>query len=110
MTTADLLVEQREKTQPMQENERQLLFREEEAGHLHQQWQEIQGAFVDEPRSAVKRADELVASTIKRLTEMFSEERGRLEGEWSRGDNVSTEDLRIAMQRYRTFFDRMLKV
>jgi hypothetical protein len=110
MSTTELLAEQREKTPRQEENQQVLLFGEEEARNLREQWRQIQGAFVDEPRSAVKRADELVANTIKRVAETFSEGRGRLESEWSRGDDVSTEDLRVAMQRYRAFFDRMLKV
>jgi hypothetical protein len=65
---------------------------------------------VDEPRRAVERADELVAQVIKRLAESFAQERSKLEGQWGRGDNVSTEDLRVALQRYRAFFDRLLNV
>jgi len=65
---------------------------------------------VDEPRRAVERADELVAEVIKRLADSFAHERSRLEGQWGRGDNVSTEDLRVALQRYRAFFDRLLNI
>jgi hypothetical protein len=71
-------------------------------------WNSIQIKFVDEPRGAVKEADTLVAGMIRRMTELFANERSGLEQQWSRGDNVSTEDLRIAMQRYRSFFDRLL--
>ena len=52
----------------------------------------------------------LVASLMKKLAEGFANERERLEKQWDRGDNVSTEDLRIALQRYRSFFDRLLKI
>jgi len=69
-----------------------------------------QTAFVDEPRSAVEQADGLVAAAMKRLAEVFAEERSRLEQQWDRGDNVSTEDLRIALQRYRSFFQRLLSI
>ena len=62
------------------------------------------------PGSAVEQADGLVASAMKRLAEVFAEERSRLEQQWDRGDNVSTEDLRIALQRYRSFFQRLLSV
>ena len=55
-------------------------------------------------------ADGLVAEVMKRLAETFAEERSKLEGQWSRGDNVSTEDLRLALQRYRSFFDRLLSM
>jgi len=67
-------------------------------------------SFVDEPRRAVEQADNLVAVTMKRLAEMFAEERARLEGQWDRGDNVSTEDLRLALRRYRSFFGRLLSM
>ncbi len=65
---------------------------------------------MDEPRQAVERADELVAEVIKRLADSFARERSQLEGQWGRGDNVSTEDLRVALQRYRAFFDRLLNI
>ena len=70
----------------------------------------MQTAFVDEPRRAVEQADGLVASAMKRLAEVFAEERSKLEKQWDRGDNVSTEDLRVALQRYRSFFQRLLSV
>ena len=66
--------------------------------------------FVDEPRRAVEEADGLVASAMKRLAEVFAEERSKLETQWDRGDQVSTEDLRIALQRYRAFFQRLLSI
>ena len=71
-------------------------------------WQTIQVAFVDEPRRSVKEADQLVADLMGQLAKSFSEERTRLESQWDRGDDVSTEDLRIALQRYRSFFERLL--
>ena len=86
------------------------LFQESEVGEFRSRWGSIQTAFVDEPRRAVEDADNLVASVMKRLAEGFANERSRLEGHWDRGDNVSTEDLRVALQRYRSFFDRLLKV
>lgn len=86
------------------------LFAGDETEHFRSRWHDIQGSFVDEPREAVKKADELVASTIKRLAEVFAEERNRLESDWSRGEDVSTEDLRQALRRYRSFFDRLLSV
>jgi hypothetical protein len=61
-------------------------------------------------RKAVEQADGLVASAMKRLAEVFADERSNLEKQWDRGDNVSTEDLRVAFQRYRSFFDRLLSV
>lgn len=86
------------------------LFPSNELDSLRTRWKEVQTAFVDEPRKAVEQADGLVASAMKRLAEVFAEERAGLEKQWDRGDSVSTEDLRVAMQRYRTFFDRLLSV
>jgi hypothetical protein len=86
------------------------LFSESEVGDFRSRWGNIQTAFVDEPRRAVEDADNLVASLMKKLAEGFANERSRLEQQWDRGENISTEDLRIALQRYRSFFDRLLKV
>jgi hypothetical protein len=86
------------------------LFSQEEAGNLRTKWDAIQVGFVDEPRRAVENADSLVAMAMKRLAEQFTEERSRLEGQWDRGGDVSTEDLRIALRRYRSFFGRLLSV
>lgn len=71
-------------------------------------WDSIQAGFVDEPRRAVEEADALVAELMQRLAETFSNERKGLEGQWDRGEDVSTEDLRVALTRYRSFFDRLL--
>jgi len=86
------------------------LFPEKEAKDFHSRWTDIQTGFVDEPRRAVEQADALVAEVIKRLANSFAEERSKLEGQWGRGDDVSTEDLRVALRRYRSFFDRLLNV
>jgi len=86
------------------------LFPGNDAEALRRRWSEIQGTFVDEPRRAVEQADGLVAEAIKKLAEMFAAERDRLEGQWARGDHVDTEDLRQALQRYRSFFTRLLAV
>jgi hypothetical protein len=86
------------------------LFSSEEANNLRARWDSIQVAFVDEPRKAVEDADSLVAATMKRLAEVFAEERQKLEHQWDRGDNVSTEDLRQALRRYRSFFSRLLSI
>jgi hypothetical protein len=71
-------------------------------------WEQVQTRFVDEPRGAVEDADSLVASVMKELAEGFAQERERLEGQWGRGEDISTEDLRVALQRYRSFFQRLL--
>jgi len=86
------------------------LFSESEMGDFRSQWSKIQTGFVDEPRRTVEDADKLVAAVMQRLAEGFASERSGLEKQWDRGDNVSTEDLRLALQRYRSFFDRSLKL
>ena len=86
------------------------LFSPEEAKDFRARWDAIQVGFVDEPRQAVRQADSLVAGAMKRLAEMFAAERAKLEGQWDRGDDVSTEDLRLALRRYRSFFGRFLSV
>lgn len=68
----------------------------------------MQSAFVDEPRKAVEEGDKLVATVMRRLAEGFANERSNLENQWARGGDVSTEDLRLALRRYRSFFDRLL--
>jgi hypothetical protein len=86
------------------------LFPTGEADTFRSRWMEVQTGFVDEPRSAVEQADTLVAEMMKRLATVFADERGKLEEQWSRGDDISTEDLRQALRRYRSFFDRLLSV
>lgn len=75
---------------------------------LRKQWDGVQAAFVDDPRSAVQQAHSLVGSLVDELTKTFASERNTLEGQWNSAGNVDTEALRIAMQRYRNFFDRLL--
>jgi hypothetical protein len=82
----------------------------DETGRFRSRWDTVQTGFVDEPRQSVKQADSLVAEVMQRLAEVFADERGKLEEQWSRGDDVSTEDLRIALRRYRSFFDRLLSM
>ena len=86
------------------------LFTESEMGDFRSQWSKVQTGFVDEPRRTVEEADKLVAAVMQRLAEGFANERSGLEKQWDRGDNVSTEDLRLALQRYRSFFDRLLNL
>ena len=73
-------------------------------------WRDIQGGFVDEPRAAVEKADQLVAQLMQRLAQSFSEQRKNLEKQWDASEKISTEDLRIALTRYRSFFERLLSV
>ena len=86
------------------------LFSESEMGDFRSQWSTVQTGFVDEPRRTVEEADKLVAAVMQRLAEGFANERSGLEKQWDGGDDVSTEDLRVALQRYRSFFDRLLKL
>jgi hypothetical protein len=86
------------------------LFAERDTTELRNRWSDVQTGFVDEPRRAVEQADTLVAEVMKRLAESFAAERATLEKQWDRGDNVTTEDLRLALQRYRSFFDRLLTI
>jgi hypothetical protein len=96
--------------QSVAEEERHPLFAEPETARFREEWNAIQIGFVDEPRRSVEKADALVASVIQRLATSFSEEKNRLEGLWDRGEDVSTEDLRLNLRRYRSFFDRLLNV
>src|SRR5215216_5496634 len=101
---------ERDETKRKSGDDAATLFPDNEAKDFRARWTEIQTAFVDEPRRAVEQADALVAEVIKRLASSFADEHSKLEGQWGRGDNVSTEDLRVALQRYRAFFDRLLSV
>jgi hypothetical protein len=84
------------------------LFPADEAERFEARWMDIQTAFVDEPRQAVEQADALVADLMQRLASSFAAERQGLEAQWDSGDDVSTEDLRVALKRYRSFFGRLL--
>ena len=88
------------------------LFDEAAGRNLRARWMTIQTEFVDEPRDAVQKADSLVAEVLRSLTDTFAREREELEAGWSGGDGsdreISTEDLRLAIQRYRNFFNRLL--
>lgn len=86
------------------------LFDSNEAADLRTRWEKIQISFVDEPRESVAQADQLVATVIQRLAEIFAAERNKLENEWAKGDSVTTEDHRNALRRYRSLFDRLLSV
>jgi len=90
------------------ETDREPLFEAADRDRFGESWTTVQAAFVDDPRDAVKEADTLVAELMQRLAETFSAERSRLESQWDNDEDVSTEDLRIALQRYRSFFDRLL--
>jgi hypothetical protein len=86
------------------------LFADADVKDYRSRWSNIQTAFVDEPRKAVEDADALVKSVLNNLSEVFTRERQTLANQWERGSDVSTEDLRITLRRYRSFFDRLLNV
>jgi hypothetical protein len=86
------------------------LFDEHAANELRMQWEEVQTGFVDDPRGSVAQADQLVAATLKEIANAFAQERIKLEQQWDHGDAISTEDLRVILQRYRAFFHRLLSI
>ena len=86
------------------------LFAGEEGNRFRGRWESVQVGFVDEPRRAVEEAEHLVGEMMKRLQETLAEERSVFERRWQRGEDVSTEDLRQGLRRYRAFFDRLLTV
>jgi hypothetical protein len=86
------------------------LFSPEETTQLRTRWESVQASFVDEPRRAVEEADGLVRQVMDRLTDGFTHQRERLEQEWDNRDDSSTEDLRVALRHYRSFFDRLLRL
>jgi hypothetical protein len=86
------------------------LFPSARSSELRGRWQELQARFVDDPRETVEEADALVAELLQELARGFSEARSGLERQWSEGEDVSTEDLRVTLRRYRSFFERLLAV
>jgi hypothetical protein len=86
------------------------LFHDEELQGFRPRWDQVQASFVDEPRLAVEQADGLVANMVKRIAEEFSTARADLERQWDTGGDVSTEELRQVLRRYRSFFNRLLPI
>ena len=84
------------------------LLPDDRTSGYRERWDGIQSRFVDDPRSSVEQADKLVIEIVQDLQTTFGSERQALENQWQSGDDVQTEDLRVALQRYRTFFDRLL--
>jgi hypothetical protein len=97
-----------EVTEPARDGDEPALLGEDEGAQLVTRWEAVQVTFVDDPRRAVEEADGLVAHVMQQLADGFARERETLEGQWTRGEDVSTEDLRVALQRYRSFFQRLL--
>jgi hypothetical protein len=88
----------------------EMLFAGDDVADLRARWAGVQAAFVDNPKDCVQQADHLVSDVVEQLTHGFAEARSRLEEQWSRGQEASTEDLRLALMHYREFFDRLLAV
>jgi hypothetical protein len=86
------------------------LMADDAATAFRDRWQDVQADFVDDPQNAVERADALVAEVMQQLAQEFARERQGLEKQWSGGGEASTEDLRLALQRYRSFFTRLLTI
>lgn len=86
------------------------LFESHEAEQLRIHWLEIQSRFVDNPNACLKDADELIAHVTENIISTLSDKRRTLQGQWQSGDQVSTEDLRFALKRYRSFFNRLLSL
>lgn len=100
--------QQREQQRAAESEPRPQLLAPGDRETMTTRWREIQADFVDHPRQAMQDADALVAGLMQQLAQTFAQERQQLEGQWSRGDDVSTEDLRVSLQRYRAFFERLL--
>jgi hypothetical protein len=98
----------RARTDATDADRRSVLFDESDSGRLRSRWDEVQTEFVDSPQQAVQDADALVAELMQHLAETFAHERDTLEQQWVRGEDVTTEDLRVALTRYRSFFERLL--
>jgi len=84
------------------------LFEPDELNQVIRKWRDIQADFVDQPKRAMQEADELVSELIDRLTRTFADQREQLEARWGNSESVSTEDLRMELQRYRSFFERLI--
>jgi hypothetical protein len=91
-------------------SDEEVLFADDELADLRARWTAVQAAFVDDPKQCVEKADSLVTDLVDQLTSGFAHARSRLEEQWARGEEASTEDLRVALMHYREFFERLLAV
>jgi len=113
LTTADLLAVTEipmAQRQTGEEGQLAALFLPDVAKDFRSRWDAVQISFVDDPRLAVQQADELVAQVMKSLAETFSSERTKLEAQVDLTDKASTENLRLVLRRYRSFFERLLSL
>ena len=102
--------QQEQRTEAEQREDDRELFDDSELQSYRGRWEQVQSDFVDEPREAVQKADDLVSDLVEKLTSGFAQTRSGLEEQWKKGEEASTEDLRVALTRYRAFFQRLLKV
>jgi Lon protease-like protein len=102
--------QQGQKTEAEQQDGDRELFGDDDLQSFRARWEQVQNEFVDEPRETVQKADDLVSDLVERLTSSFADARSGLEEQWKKGEEASTEDLRVALTRYRAFFQRLLKV
>ena len=86
------------------------LFTPELTNDFRTRWNAVQSSFVDDPRDAVRHGDELVAQVMKTLADSFASERAKLEAQFEKTDQTSTEAMRVAFRRYRSFFERLLSL
>jgi hypothetical protein len=115
MSEKSIATAEPEKAAPVVDRERHdsrrvALFDAEQAERLRGRWHDTQTALVDDPRAAVQRADALVAEVVQALSAAFTRQRETLERQMDGKDTMTTEDLRLALQRYRSFFDRLLSL
>jgi len=88
----------------------EVLFADDDLAELRARWAAVQASFVDDPKDCVQKADVLVSDLVEQLTSGFADARSHLEEQWARGEEASTEDLRVALMHYREFFQRLLAV
>jgi hypothetical protein len=108
-TTQDDVVQQKP-AETQQDEGAAPLFTGEEVDRFRTEWRGLQSDFVDSPRDAVQHADQLVAQVMQSLATTFADHKKSLEGQWSKGEQVETEELRVALRQYRAFFDKLLTV
>ena len=85
-----------------------LWLKSEEVDDLQSRWKAIQIEFVDEPRKSVEQADALVVDALKQIGQAFTNQRVMLNERWLNHEDIQTEDLRISLQSYRSFLNRIL--
>jgi len=85
-----------------------VLFGDDQVDKFRNRWRELQADFVDDPMRAVRGADELVDEVMRTLSEIFAEHKTELRGQWQGDGPGETEELRVALRRYRSFFDQLL--